>query len=241
MATNLDRFVFNSDYPMDKMVFYKQESITIPAKSGGVNGTLTVTIPHNLLFTPLPLAVWATSADFSDTRTLEPLPYNIGMKMVQADDTNITITFESSKATATDGFLRVYGLLPTDATQDAVPTSRQSSVLIFDTDKVYSPLIFSGILTPDLDSTNVKYINVSHGYQELIATAARVEIEHNLGRYPFITYWYEDNNGVIALRGYPEIVYAYPLTMYTYSDIDKCNFDCGLVQGKWHVRIYANV
>ena len=241
MVTNLDHFIFNSDYPIDKVVFYKQEAITIPAKSGGVNGTLTVTIPHHLEFTPLPLAVWATKADFSDTATMEPLPYNIGMKMVQADDTNITVEFESSKGSATSAYLRVYALLPLTSIYEVPPTSKQSSALIFDTDKVYSPLIFSGIFTPDFDTTNVGRVNVSFGYKELITTASRVEIEHNLGNYPFLTYWYEDADGVISLKGFPEIIYGYPLTQYTYVDIDKCNFDCGLVQGKWHVRIYANV
>ena len=31
---NLDRFVFNSDYPMDKIVYFSYGSTTIPAKSG---------------------------------------------------------------------------------------------------------------------------------------------------------------------------------------------------------------
>lgn len=244
MVTNLDRFMFNSDYPMDKIVFYKQEAITIPAKSGGVNGTLTVTIPHYLQFIPLPMAVWAEDADFSDTRTLEPFPYNIGMKSIKADATYITVTFESSKNTATSAYLRVYGLLPQNSIYEVAPTARQSSKLVFDTDKVYAPLIFSGIITTDFDTDNIAKVNVSHGYKELTATAGRVIVEHNLGNYPFMVLWREViADGTIEYTGFPEIYYGYPDTMYNTSDIDKCNIDCGQSQGlhKWHIRIYANV
>ena len=241
MVTNLDHFIFNSDYPIDKVVFYKQEAITIPAKTGGVNGTLTVTIPHHLQFMPLPLALWATDADFSDTRTLEPLPYDIGMEVIKADATNITVEFESSKNTATSAYLRVYGLLPQDAIYEVAPTSRQSSALIFDTDKIYTPLIFSGIFTSDLDPDNVAHINVSHGYKEYTGQAFRAEIEHNLGNYPFMTIWHEDN-GEIELNGNQNIYYGYHEYEYSYSDTNKCNFYCTPASpGRWHIRIYANV
>lgn len=244
MAQKLSHFIFNSDYPIDKVVFYKQQKITIPAKSGGTNGTLTVNIPHNLEFTPLPIAVWATTPDFTDTRTMEPFPYDIGMETLTADAAKITATFESSKASATTAYLRVYGLLPQDSIYEAPQTARQSANLVFDTDKVYVPLIFSGMITTDFDSTNVKNINVTHGYKELITTANRLVVEHNLGDYPYMLLWQETiSTGEIALSGFPTISYGYPDTMYNTSDATKCSIYCGQSQGqhKWHIRIYANV
>lgn len=239
MATNLSHFIFNSDYPMDKVVFYKQESFTVPAESGGTPGELTITIPHNLLFAPLPLAIWATDADFNDTRTYAIFS---NLQEVKADATNITVYFQNSSATPLTGYLRVYGLLPTNAVQEAAPTARQASKLIFDTDKLYAPLVFSGIITTDFDSNNVKKINVCHGYKELITQANRVEIEHDLGNYPFILLWYE-NNGEIKLTAQSDLYYDYPLDMLNYSETDKCNIDTGFSMGtdKVHIRIYANV
>ena len=240
MLTNLSHFIFNSDYPMDKVVFYKQEAFTVPARSGQYQpGELTITIPHNLLFTPLPLAIWATDADFSDTRTYAIFS---NLQEVKADATNITVYFQNSTDTPLTGYLRVYGLLPTNAVQEAAPTARQASKLIFDTDKLYAPLVFSGIITTDFDSNNVKKINVCHGYKELITQANRVEIEHDLGNYPFMLLWYE-NNGEIKLTAQSDLYYDYPLDMLNYSDVDKCNVDCGFSMGtdKVHIRIYANV
>ena len=238
----LDRFVFNSDYPMDKVVFCSYGNTTIPAKSGGTNGTRTITIPHNLLFTPLPIAVCATSEAFTDTRTYEPVPDTWGMNVVQADASNITIKFENGEASTKTVYYRVYGLLPENATQEAGKTSRQSSSLIFDTDKVYAPLIFSGIITTDLDSTNVATVNVTFGFKELQTQANRIVVEHNLGKSPYIMYWRE-TSGTISVIGYPDMYYGYPYQQYNYSDEKNCGFYTGQSDGadKWHIRIYANV
>lgn len=237
MAQNLAHFIFNSDYPMDKVVFYKQVEVTVPARQN-----YAIVEPHNLLFTPLPLAVWATSADFSDTRSLEPVPDTIGMDTVKADAANITVTIDNGKNTSVKAYVRLYGLLPETAINEAAPTARQSSKLIFDTDKVYSPLIFSGLITSDLNSTHVAKVNVTNGYRELVTQANRIEIEHNLGDCPYMLYWRENNN-IIEERSMPDFLYGYPLQQYDYSDTKKCGFYCGQSDGqdKWHIRIYANV
>lgn len=239
---NLERFIFNSDYPMDKIVFYGYGSTTIPAKSGSTNGTKTINIPHHLLFTPLPLAVCATNEAFTDTRTFEPVPDTWGMNLVQADATNITIKFENGQTSTKTVYYRVYGLLPENATQEVGKNSRQSSKLIFNTDLVYAPLIFSGIVTEDLDTTHVANVNVTHGYKEIQTQASRIEIEHNLGRSPFVLYWRE-TSGTISITGFPDMYYGYPYQQYNYSDDKKCNFYTGQSDGqnKWHIRIYANV
>lgn len=239
---NLDRFMFNSDYPMDKIVFFGYGSTTIPAKSGDTWGSVTVTVPHNLSYVPLPQAVWATNADFTDTRGIDPLPDKYGMYEVKANSTSITIRFTNGETSAKTVYYRIYGLQPENATQEAGKTSRQSSSLIFDTDKVYAPLIFSGIVTEDLDSTNIAQINVTHGYKEYQGTAGRVIVEHNLGVNPFVLYWLEQG-GVIEVTGSPTFLYGYPEEQYNYTNGKECNFYSAYTEGtrKWHIRIYANV
>lgn len=238
MATNLDRFIFNSDYPMDKVVFYKQQKINLPAGSSDIN----FTIKHNLQFTPLPIAIWSTDEGFNAVYSIDAMVMLPRMTNVKANSTNIVVTIKPDTSTAYTGYLRVYGLIPETAIQEVASTARQSSSLIFDTDKIYCPLIFSGAITTDLNSTHVATVNVTHGYQHLTTQANRVEIEHNLGSYPFIEYWRE-NSGEIRAGGYWTFQPGYPLQNYSYSDIDKCGFYCGQSNGQdiWHIRIYANV
>lgn len=238
MATNLGHFTFNSDYPMDKVVFYEQQAISLPAGASDIEFTMQ----HNLLFTPLPIAIWSEDADFSSVYSVDALVMSPRLTGLKADATSITATFKPDTNTKYDGYLRVYGLLPTTATQEAAPTARQASKLIFDTDKVYSPLIFSGVITTDFDPSNVVKVNVTNGYKELVTQANRIEVEHNLGTNPFMLYWRE-TAGVIKAGGYWTFQPGYPLQYYSYSDIDKCGFYCGQSSGqdKWHIRIYANV
>lgn len=238
MVQNLAHFMFNSDYPMDKVVFYKQQQISLPAGSSAI----TFTIPHSLLFTPLPIAIWSEDEGFSSVYGLDQIVMAPRMTLVKADAANITVSFTPDSGTAYTGYLRVYGLLPANATQEAAPTARQSAKLVFDTDKIYCPLIFSGLITTDFNSNNVAKVNVTHGYKELTTQANRVEIEHNLGDYPFISFWRE-TNGEIKAGNYVTFQPGYPLQYYSYSDIDKCGFYCGQSAGqdKWHIRMYANV
>ena len=237
MAQNLAHFIFNSDYPMDKVVFYKQTGINVPT-----SGT-TLTVPHNLLFAPLPLVTVASNADFSDARDVYPLSSTVDATELKADATNIVVTLSNSTSSTKKLYIRMYGLIPEGETREAMPTARQSSKLIFDTDKTYAPLIFSGRVTVTYDSTKVSRVNVTNGYKELAVTANRLEVEHNLGVRPYIALW-QDNNGVIS---YGSIVPAfrpgYPLQYYTYSEPDKCQIYTGLysVNSITHVRIYANV
>ena len=225
---NLNRFVFNSDYPMDKIVYFSYGSTTIPAKSGSTNGTKTITIAHGLPFTPLLLAVCATNEAYTDTRTFEPVPDTWGMNVVQANATSITIKFENGLTSAKTVYYRVYGLIPKNATQEAGKNSRQSSALIF--------------VTEDLDTTHVANVNVTHGFKEYQGQASRIEVEHNLGYSPYVVYWRE-TSGTISITGFPDMYYGYPYQQYNYSDDKKCNFYTGQSDGqnKWHIRIYANV
>ena len=238
MVQNLAHFMFNSDYPMDKVVFYKQIKIDLPAGGGDVE----FTVDHNLLFTPLPIAIWSEDEFFNSVYSIDAIVMTPRLFRIKADDTKITASFRTDDSVPYEGYLRIYGLLPATATQEAMPTARQSSKLIFDTDKVYSPLIFSGVITTDLNSNNVAKVNVTYGYKELVTQANRIEVEHNLGINPFILYWRE-TNGVISDGGYWTFQPGYPLQNYSYSDTDKCGFYCGQSSGqdKWHIRIYANV
>lgn len=237
MAQNLAHFIFNSDYPMDKVVFYKQDEINVPTSGA------TLTVPHNLLFTPLPLVTVASNADFSDARDVYPLPVTVDATALKADATNITVTLSNSTSSAKKLYVRVYGLIPEGETREAMPTARQSSKLIFDTDKTYAPLIFSGRVTVTYDSTKVSNINVTNGYKELATTANRLEIEHNLGVRPYMALW-QENSGVISYGSIvPAFQPGYPLQYYTYSEPDKCQVYTGLYPNNsiTHVRIYANV
>lgn len=239
---NLHRFIFNSDYPMDKVVYFNHGSASVPAKSGSTNGTKTINIPHGLPFIPLPIAIWASTEDFNSSLSYEPFPYDFGMVEVKANATNISIKFESSRASAQTIYYRVYGLAPESATQEAGKNSRQNSKFIFNTGYAYAPLIFSGEITEDLDTSKVAYVNVTHGFKELQTRTSRVQIEHNLGRLPYVLFWRQSGNTVELSNG-PDVQYGFPWQNYNYVDTKICNFATYMSDGqkKWHIRIYADV
>ena len=65
---DLRRFTFNSDYPVEQVVFFAQAEVTTKKYGSSNFGSATVKVSHNLPFIPLPYVIVSQYEDFSDAR-----------------------------------------------------------------------------------------------------------------------------------------------------------------------------
>ena len=81
-------FLLNTDYEMDKIVYFKEGSLNA--------GQYDVDMPHGLNFTPLVFGVCAFNSDFSDPRSV---PFNYTTRdttktfSASANGTNVRISY----------------------------------------------------------------------------------------------------------------------------------------------------
>ena len=147
--TDARNFLINTEYSMDKVVYIKTGSMSVP---NGTNDTVVIEA-HNLPFTPLPYLVWSNTSDFSVSFTSsDDVVYPSATYQrydIKSDSTNISIDrFNSSGSTKTV-YYRIFGLAPSTASIDSVvpATSSVGDNFIINTDYNYLKLGFSGTTT----------------------------------------------------------------------------------------------
>ena len=159
MATDPRNFLLNTDYEMDKIIYYKTGSLSI--------GDYDVSFSHGLGFTPLLFGVCAFNSDFSDPR---PIPYEElpGKNLsVSADGTKVYLSYVNQDGTPNKIYYRLYGLEPTNSTADVAYTSGNAENFILNTDYNYCKLQSKGIINNPSSAT----------------------ITHNLGYIPQALFW----------------------------------------------------
>jgi hypothetical protein len=177
-VTDARNFLLNSDYPLDKVIYRASGSFAL----GAYFSTESLSIPHGLSFTPLPVLQWSTSSDFSVVYEAGtgPPPDDIilgflGIAMnCTADGTNINIDVTNFKSTAYTIYYRVFGLMPSDENEEATSTQDAGDSFVLNTDQNYAKLIDSGKLTLSTTTT----------------------VTHGLGYEPQVFMWIEDS-GII--------------------------------------------
>lgn len=214
--STLHHFKFNSDFPADMISYYKRWNFTIPA-----NGAGTVSYNHNLPYTPLVFGVWADNDAFTNSKPCSDGWFGIALS---ADSTKIYAQYDmSTKSSATNVKMRVYGYTPTTYTKYTPASADSSTPLILSTDEEYAPLIFEGCFTSKIvtsaSQNTEKAYNVKNGYQKHTETCNTVSIYHNLPTLPNVMLWGEGTDGKIKQVG--EATYDY--------------------YGGWHNQIYPNV
>lgn len=164
---------FTVDYPIDKVVFKKAGSQSIPHASSSADSVL-ITIPHGLPFAPLPIGTysddnWASSYDLG----MGPYFYNTtfnayGQRVfgnIEADATNIYVTLINYDSTTTFRY-RVVALtppnVPINTLADHVP---RADGLLFSSDEQYLKVFMEDTVTI-IDSTGAfgdETTTVAHG------------------------------------------------------------------------------
>ena len=163
MTVNPRDFLLNTDYEMDKIVFFEEG-----------NFTTSIDIPHNLSYTPLPFGIWSTNSNFSSVNILGwsgevPAPPGVYQSPLgvscQADGTKIRLTARGTYNDETI-YYRLYAFEPSDVQAVAPSTSQNADTLIFNTDYNYRKLFNAGEFTLN-----------------------NLEYTHNLGYIPQVMAW----------------------------------------------------
>lgn len=162
-------FQFSSDYPMAYFIYHSTHEITVPAMSGGVVSTATITVPHNLPFTPLLVGYWSDNANFTNTNDLNTQMLGGDYKSLDAgaDDTNIYITGANGKTSSIKLYVKLWAYMPPDANGDVQPVFDDSNYL-FNSDNTVLEIAQAGVIKLN-DNPKTVY--------------------HNLGYVPYCRIW----------------------------------------------------
>lgn len=143
-------FLLNTDYEMDKIIYFKEGSFTTP------HGQYeSIVINHNLDFIPLVFGILSFNSDFTNTATI-PFGFNTGAGLhdrvssdLYADGTQIGLSFldEPGKYPTTIRY-RIYGFAPSDTRGKAGATSKYAKNFILNTDYNYCKIYKKGTATP---------------------------------------------------------------------------------------------
>lgn len=210
-------FQFSSDYPMAYFVYHNTSSIDVPASSGGVVASNTITIPHGLSFIPLLVGYWSDNANFTNTNDLNVEMYGGDYKEVSvtADDTNIYITGRNGRNSGITLYVKLWAYMPPDANGDVQSVFDESNYL-FNTDITMLEIAKSGVVKYE-DDSKVVY--------------------HNLDYVPYCRIW---RTGV---RDGKKTISPYWITAYGGSleqgTIDKEKLTLGGVYGDMYYHIYT--
>lgn len=238
----LDRFLLNSDYPLDQIVYFKSFEVTVASGSTTINEN----IPHDLGFKPLLFGVYATKADFSDSIGMSDGLFSV---LARGYDDHIEV-FGGDFTAGTKVYVRVYGFAPASYKGFCKSTATSSKPLIISTDYEYAPLIFEAEVTctsyDDEDPYIVEGYDVTKGYLSVVTKAASISVRHDLEYKPSVMTWTE-NNGYTQLSFSAEFEYEagwfssqIPNTVVTDVGFDVTTGPASTAGPKIHIRAYAD-
>ena len=162
-------FLLNTDYEMDKIVYFN---------TGSLNSGSSTSIQHNLGFIPLVFGVCSFNSDFSDPRTI---PYNYQLQSdyvtfsATADGTNINLSFNTANGSPGAIYYRIYAFEPSNSAATIAPTNNHASQFILNTDYNYCKLCKKGIIDSD------------------------GSVSHNLGYIPQVLAWSESGGVITPI------------------------------------------
>jgi len=185
-VTQASKFLFHSDYPVDKLVALGTLDFTVPATTNGF-----VYIPHDYSFIPLMWGSWALDASYSTLYGLNSGPVSAAptvspfssLMKVRADATQIILEGQNYTGSTVNFYARIFGFEPTTADQFLDGTSPVGDGFQFNTDYNYTKLYLHD------------YIDQAAGTGSPVSRT----IPHGLGTNTQIITWKEDAGVVTPL------------------------------------------
>ena len=143
MAIDPRKFLLNTDYELDKIIF---------VSTGDFVGTKE--IPHNLGFTPLVFGMWSEDSSFTtcnnfswvETTPIAGYTPPLAVEIV-AKDNKITLYAEGKDSGTKRIYYRVFAFAPPDANVNVPTTSNLANEFILNTDYNYRKLKATGEFT----------------------------------------------------------------------------------------------
>lgn len=182
-------FLFNTDYPMDKVAYVTSGSEAVASLSRKV-----LTIPHGLSFIPEVTMQWSFDSDFTTSYTEQsgpspttPALWHLGATMdLEANATNIVLTYDSFISSPTTFYYRLFAYEPPLSDSTVPPTAASSDNFVINTSHNYPKIFMSGILDTTISTT----------------------ITHNLGYIPQFEHWFSD--GTTKRKAYYDLWFSSP-------------------------------
>lgn len=180
MANPTD-FLFNTDYDMDKIVYFYEGKVSGNDKN----------LYHDLPFAPLVFGVWSKTSDFSEPHSFSyanirnPLTAiyeieNVGVTSVKSSSGNYIYIDKFN--TPGDIYVRIYGFEPEGSSADVSSTSGAANKFILNTDYNYRKIAQRGKVEVTPSEGGSSYYDP-------------VTINHNLGYKPQVMVWEEAKVG----------------------------------------------
>lgn len=169
MAVDPRDFLLNTDYEMDKIVFFAE---------GEVANFSNDSPTHDLGFAPLVFGVFSYNSDFSDSRTMPYTEVTTTQSIsvdVYSSDTGVTIWYQDQNNTHPKIYYRLYGFEPSNSTAKVPPTSGHAKKFVLNTDYNYCKLFKKGIIN------------------------GTGSVTHNLGYIPQVLVWEQNGNIIIPI------------------------------------------
>lgn len=212
---NPKNFLFHSDYPIDKILFTTQGSVTLKGESKEVR------VPHGLPYIPLVLGSWSFDQNFENTYEfgysilLDP---SISQVACSTDSNDLVFTTSDVHAGKTI-FYKIFGFPPTTYTGDFLSFNGDISGLNFNSD--------------------LNYLKLEKEGSVFVTNNGQAIINHDLGYKPFVFVWQDIegrisrfNNSPIEFEGVnitdSSIIFKNPFEVNSGKDIT------------YHYRIYID-
>lgn len=166
-------FLFHSDYPIDKILFTTQGSVTLKGESKEVR------VSHGLPYIPLVLGSWSFDQNFENTYEFGWFTFyipNIPQVACSADSSDLIFTTSEAHAGKTI-FYKIFGFPPATYTGDFLSFNGDISGLNFNSD--------------------LNYLKLEKEGSVFVTSNGQAIINHDLGYKPFVFVW-QDIGGRIS-------------------------------------------
>ncbi len=159
MANPTD-FLLNTDYEMDKIVYYKSGEIMPSDNEIYVDN-------FDLGFIPLVFATLSYTEDFSDTKMSSTIAEDGTTIILQAYSDGVTIQYKNPNNPNQKLYYRIYGFEPSNSTASVGKTQKDAKQFILNTDYNYCKLYKKGIATSNIIIPhNLGYVPLVLAWQE---------------------------------------------------------------------------
>lgn len=144
--SNPNDFLLNTDYEMDKIVYFKSGDIMPTSGSVYIDS-------FDYGYIPLVFATFSFTEDFSDTRMSWTFTDTLTINL-EAVSNGIKLTYRNTSNPNQKLYYRVYGFMPSDSKANTGNTQKSAKQFILNTDYNYCKLYKKGIATSDITITH---------------------------------------------------------------------------------------